>query len=357
VRVYACAQRSVRKMLLSLCDAVVQLGPDLHIQGPSPQLASLLLATGGGCMLDGADFTARIATEQDRDRFKSKIAEAAARLEFSEPGGLSSTPPLHMHLRDSTGAFVSVEIFHVHFPDLDGLEEKPCHLIGLREEQSFAREMAGAAEPLPQIIGRQEQGAASVTTSSNSSGTFTMPLALQELEEIVFHIDALSLELPVQQVNFKFAAPSEDRSFHDDVPKLCNYLPDAVKDKLVYWIQGQANASFSSHDVGESDFGVIDFQLPGGPMLRGESAVFELLNIEDSGLEDLPATVTIRGFWQHRHRHSNGRRRRSKQAHLIAIEEVPSTGSRAIESCRHPELIEVEALQSRDVKPSCVVQL
>lgn len=121
------AEVTVRRLLSALCDAVVTLGPDLRISARAPKLANLLLQGRSTTALEGVLFLDFMACS-DQDRFKQFLARAPdhadSRLD-PEPA-----QALNVHLRDSSGITVQVQLFHSHFMDLS---DKIGHLIGICE--------------------------------------------------------------------------------------------------------------------------------------------------------------------------------------------------------------------------------
>jgi len=121
------AEVTVRRLLSALCDAVVTLGPDLRISARAPKLANLLLQGRSTTALEGVLFLDFMACS-DQDRFKQFLARAPdhadSRLD-PEPA-----QALNVHLRDSSGITVQVQLFHSHFQDLS---DKIGHLIGICE--------------------------------------------------------------------------------------------------------------------------------------------------------------------------------------------------------------------------------
>jgi len=118
---------TVRRLLSGLCDAVVALGPDLHISARAPKLANLLLKHHSASALEGANFLQFMA-ESDQLRFRDFIARAPDHAEMTtdpEPA-----QALNVHLNDSAGGTVQVQLFHSNFTDLN---DKISHLIGICE--------------------------------------------------------------------------------------------------------------------------------------------------------------------------------------------------------------------------------
>lgn len=112
------SESTVRELLLALCDAEVCLGADLRMSGPSASLAALLLDRGGN--LDGRSFF-DLVHAADRERF---VAFLARKVEDC------LAHSLHLHLIDSGGMLVSVQLFHSGFEDFKGAT---WHLLGICE--------------------------------------------------------------------------------------------------------------------------------------------------------------------------------------------------------------------------------
>lgn len=124
------AEVTARRLLSALCDAVVTLGPDLRISAHAPKLANLLLEGHSTQALKDAHFLDFMAGT-DQDRFRDFMSRAP------DPGeegldlfDLEPAQALNVHLQNSSGSAVHVQLFHSHFYDLNG---QVSHLIGICE--------------------------------------------------------------------------------------------------------------------------------------------------------------------------------------------------------------------------------
>mmetsp|Transcript_90670 Transcript_90670/g.163650 ORF Transcript_90670/g.163650 Transcript_90670/m.163650 type:complete len:441 (-) Transcript_90670:29-1351(-) len=138
-------ERSSRRLLSVLCEAVVTLGPDLRIAGSCQNLCHMLMAGFGsrGKGLTGALFTSFLAPG-DRQRFEDFI-HGWRQIDdtLSDCSGTSTKyrPPgsLQVHLRDAGGLLFPVDLFHVINPNSDDTSAPTSHLIGIKEEQGPQR--------------------------------------------------------------------------------------------------------------------------------------------------------------------------------------------------------------------------
>jgi len=107
-------------LLNRLCDCLFQLGPNLEIMEPCPNLAAMLFLTDGR-PLQGSCFCDYLARE-DQERFVA----ALGRHDFeAESSGI-----LPLHLRDAQRCDVQVHVYYTSFRDEDG---SPYHIIGIVE--------------------------------------------------------------------------------------------------------------------------------------------------------------------------------------------------------------------------------
>ncbi|CAE8741892.1 unnamed protein product [Polarella glacialis] len=138
-------ERSSKKLLSVLCEAVVTLGPDLRIAGSCRNLSHMLMAGFGSRSggLRGALFTSLLA-QGDRQRFEDFIHGFPMiddALSDSSGTSTDSRPPgsLRVHLRDAGGLHFLVDIFHVTIPNSDDTSTSASHLIGIKEEPGAPR--------------------------------------------------------------------------------------------------------------------------------------------------------------------------------------------------------------------------
>ncbi|CAE8675623.1 unnamed protein product [Polarella glacialis] len=170
-----------RRLLSAMCDAQVFLGPDLTIAGSTEQFSRLLMTqpsmTNQG--FQGVPFQNFVA-EADKARFQRFIEEDSFLMGNAD--AMNSPPParsLHASLRDSASLQFSVEILHVRFLDADN---QPRHLLGIREEDSFARLLPPHESAVGQGVGQvtvttpnKREGLSSVSSSSSSASSAERP--------------------------------------------------------------------------------------------------------------------------------------------------------------------------------------
>ncbi|CAE8626872.1 unnamed protein product, partial [Polarella glacialis] len=174
-----------RRLLSAMCDAQVFLGPDLTIAGSTEQFSRLLMTqpsmTNQG--FQGVPFQDFVA-EADKARFQRFIEE-----DFFLMGNTDAmnSPPqarsLHASLRDSASLQFPVEILHVRFLDADN---QPRHLLGIREEDSFARLLPPHESAVGQDVSQvtfttpnKREGLSSVSSPSSSASSAERPGRLE----------------------------------------------------------------------------------------------------------------------------------------------------------------------------------
>jgi len=163
---------NVRRLLSGLCDAVVALGPDLHISSRAPKLANLLQKQHAPTALEGTLFLDLLA-ESDHMRFRNFMARACDLSEMmADP---EPAQALNVHLANSAGALVQVQLFHSSFSDLN---DRISHLIGICEIRDLST-------PCSSRVGSNRHlnvGSSSLDCLSDSSmpsGSFTSDLSRQ----------------------------------------------------------------------------------------------------------------------------------------------------------------------------------
>jgi len=118
-------ERSATQELLHLvCDAVVELNEDLRIVEDVPKFAAMVTPGPSGTVVRGAELQQYMAKEEDRQRFQQLMTT------YADSDGSSLPKALHASLRDSLGNLVNVEMFYVHFQDID---LRRHYFVGIRE--------------------------------------------------------------------------------------------------------------------------------------------------------------------------------------------------------------------------------
>ncbi|CAE7413966.1 unnamed protein product [Symbiodinium pilosum] len=145
-------------MLAVLCDAQVLLGEDLKIISHDRGLAQLLMSCSSPFALEGRAFLDFMAP-RDTQRFQVFI-ESAIKVAADtgiDSGQLENLPPftqasrsrmppptsLLVHITDSHGLLVAVELFHICVPGPNG---KRGHFIGISEAESNASATASNSD-------------------------------------------------------------------------------------------------------------------------------------------------------------------------------------------------------------------
>jgi len=132
-------RQACRRLLSSVCDAVVELDDELRIAEEAPHLGAWLLH--GRKSLMGLKLEQLLYSKGEKRLFH----EEATRSQGEE----NMCAAFHLKLRDSTGSAVPAECFHVKFHS--GLGNH--HLLGLREsvEKSPPGKLALSASPEAQV--------------------------------------------------------------------------------------------------------------------------------------------------------------------------------------------------------------
>ncbi|OLP93102.1 hypothetical protein AK812_SmicGene25024 [Symbiodinium microadriaticum] len=195
-------QSAARRMLAVLCDAQVLLGPDLNIISHDRGLAQLLMSS---CSpLEGRAFVDFMAP-RDIHRFKAFIESAvkvaaATGLDASLHKSVTRRPyvppptSLLVHITDSHGLLVAVELFHICVPGPTG---ERAHFIGISEAESNRSATAS----------NSDTGSASVRSSHRTPPPTTCR-HLEDSEEV------MTLKTLQRQ---QAAARSGDGFFHPDL--------------------------------------------------------------------------------------------------------------------------------------------
>eukprot|EP00930_Biecheleria_cincta_P065755 TRINITY_DN5163_c0_g1_i3.p1 TRINITY_DN5163_c0_g1~~TRINITY_DN5163_c0_g1_i3.p1 ORF type:complete len:579 (-),score=67.42 TRINITY_DN5163_c0_g1_i3:200-1936(-) len=116
-------EKAMRRLLTMTYDVVTQVGEQFIIQQDTPELSAFLMR-GADRSAKGDDLMDYLYSDSDREKFNELIRNDATQ-------DTSAGVPIHVNLRDSSGAPVAAEIFHSRFLDMD---DKTQHLVGIREK-------------------------------------------------------------------------------------------------------------------------------------------------------------------------------------------------------------------------------
>eukprot|EP00747_Dinoflagellata_sp_TGD_P149577 gnl/TRDRNA2_/TRDRNA2_177028_c0_seq2.p1 gnl/TRDRNA2_/TRDRNA2_177028_c0~~gnl/TRDRNA2_/TRDRNA2_177028_c0_seq2.p1 ORF type:complete len:565 (+),score=48.48 gnl/TRDRNA2_/TRDRNA2_177028_c0_seq2:56-1750(+) len=193
------AKETVQSLLSVMCDAVVHLNTDLQICGPTPKLAALLLHNQS---LDGRSFLG-LMPATDSERFLSHVCG-------TEPKNHAQS--LNVQLKDSSGDFLEVRMFHASFRDLIG--GQGGHVIGLSDlsaQNESSRPPQEATADEMHIVSPGRAGSASARSSSSwgdEASDVVMPLANTALchkhPEVTVSFDALTEDLMIVDCSTAF---------------------------------------------------------------------------------------------------------------------------------------------------------
>ncbi|CAE7221900.1 unnamed protein product [Symbiodinium natans] len=207
---------AARRMLAVLCDAQVLLGPDLKIISHDRGLAQLLMSSCSPFALEGRAFLDFMAP-RDIHRFEVFIESAIKVADEGQgdgdgqyghgdvPSGMPSgrsviAPPtsLLVHISDSHGLLVAVELFHICVPA--GPNGVRGHFIGISEAESNASATAS----------NSDTGSGSVRSSHRTDRTAPLNAARhsEESQEV--------MTLKTLQMRPQAVARSAEGMFHPD---------------------------------------------------------------------------------------------------------------------------------------------
>lgn len=154
------SQATTLSLLSMICDAVVHLRQDFTLREPCPRLSALLLRSP---TLNDVPFK-RYLSEMDVERFEQFAAESSKSL-------LGQARSLHVHLRDSLGSLVPVQIFMTSYQDL---EDTTNHLIGVTEESNEVAQaqripdVSHVTPQLPDVVFKSDESGSERSHSTRS---------------------------------------------------------------------------------------------------------------------------------------------------------------------------------------------
>lgn len=150
-RMFREVETTAKNLLAALCDAVVHLSSNLSMSDSSPQLKALLLHARH---LKGHSFV-DLLEESDRPRFEESM-ETVSRRACARAAADEVIPAvlLHVHMRDTLGTRISVQLFAAALLEVDG---SSGFLVGIRELSRDADDNFPVAPhmnaPSPSIVG------------------------------------------------------------------------------------------------------------------------------------------------------------------------------------------------------------
>jgi len=145
------SQLSAASSLLRLtCDAVIELDNDLRMTEDSPELAYMLMRSGPGATLKGANFLDFMVPDDAlrvQDILGSEARPSDSSLAIS-PGRQIMARAFHTRFIDSYNTKICMEVFQVRYSKLD---DQKCYLLGLRDftdVKPLAGDHSGTADSL-----------------------------------------------------------------------------------------------------------------------------------------------------------------------------------------------------------------
>ncbi|CAE8606134.1 unnamed protein product [Polarella glacialis] len=320
-------ERSSKKLLSVLCEAVVTLGPDLRIAGSCRNLSHMLMAGFGSRSggLRGALFTSLLA-QGDRQRFEDFIHGfpcSAGRMiddALSDSSGTStdSRPPgsLRVHLRDAGGLHFLVDIFHVTIPNSDDTSTSASHLIGIKEEPGAPRlpellppsvfpgldlapgvhQADDAWSSSPSATGQEletshpqrltkallaAQGGTPTASGSLSQATSRSEASgaaeLKEIESISLTFDLMSPGFTIREARIRFQPRSDGAG---QLPCVQNWVPQSCWQTLRTWVQAQYNAVSDGKVMPQPELPSVEMLSPSRPndLLHVQQTLLEMVH-------------------------------------------------------------------------------
>lgn len=229
-------QKAVRALLSVLCDAELQLTPELSIWDPSAKVVQLLAPQRRCGELHGAAFTDFVAAP-DRERFQEFLTASA---------GSSVPTSLMLQLHDATGYAFPAEIFVARLPDL--AEERPgSHLIGIKDCGQGGREAIEAVLPQGTTFGpgcppKPASRAKSTVSSEGTSVDRRVAIALPELQaELRF--DPLDPGMPIRELRASFRHGTDEATGEQMQPPSLDawFYGSSCQKRLRDWVQENCN--------------------------------------------------------------------------------------------------------------------
>ncbi|CAK0800741.1 unnamed protein product, partial [Prorocentrum cordatum] len=178
--------RAARAILAGICDAVVELGPDLKLAHCSESLAALLMINPLRNKT-GASMLAILATEADREKFFQEVTSSTSSDKICKA--------FHVNMRDTRGILVHVEMFCVRFDSGEGRES---YLLGLREFWDAASAGGAQQQELPRSVLTSGVQSSLHLSAEERSGLGTSEVESSQLStvpELAVWFDALSPKL------------------------------------------------------------------------------------------------------------------------------------------------------------------
>lgn len=277
-----CAHHGMHKLLSTLCDAVLRLGPELHVTNSTPQLLHLLGHQQGSYSsidhtLDGSSFISLIASKSDQRRFQKFISDSRSHMTAAQAeGGPPALIPLHM--QDAHGRQIPVEVFHAHLPDA---EQRPGHLLGIRlvgelptvdasdtspeSTLQHVREHASATLDLRSGLSaalprRRISSRASSKSSASLESVLTYQQApLSQIANVSFVVDAFDPKLRISACTVHLVENNEDTPTYG----ILDCIPNkAEAQQFLTMLQANLNAHALGFSSDCLEAGPLHLQLP-----------------------------------------------------------------------------------------------
>eukprot|EP00929_Paragymnodinium_shiwhaense_P056820 TRINITY_DN28451_c0_g2_i1.p1 TRINITY_DN28451_c0_g2~~TRINITY_DN28451_c0_g2_i1.p1 ORF type:complete len:712 (+),score=80.03 TRINITY_DN28451_c0_g2_i1:78-2138(+) len=245
--------RTAKDILNMMCDAVVECtGKQLLIKGACPKLETLTFRQGVGDYLDETSFL-HLVSELDRDRLLTELRKS-----------LNATFSMHIHLLDSAGFRIPVQIFVASLHAWNGLRN---YVIGIREEgDEGEHQNFGMPSFVPTGRARRQQNSQDGLSSPSESLDNLENQSATESEEAPTELSLSLLRPPFEghsEASLLWVEPTSSLSIVGYSRAFLNtfgpsfgqvgidfaaWLPDAQADSFVCWVRsahvsGQATMS------------------------------------------------------------------------------------------------------------------
>eukprot|EP00928_Gymnodinium_smaydae_P027538 TRINITY_DN21271_c0_g4_i1.p1 TRINITY_DN21271_c0_g4~~TRINITY_DN21271_c0_g4_i1.p1 ORF type:complete len:630 (-),score=36.91 TRINITY_DN21271_c0_g4_i1:140-1771(-) len=270
-------ERSLRRVLSAMCDAVACLDQEFKVLEPVPKLAGLLLKCADESAYQGTSFLDLVSNE-DKQLIVDCLSETTPQLP-NDPIVTDHllAPTFHIHLKDALGLLVPVQIFYSHFMDID---DRSCFMVGIRDSGDVTQKIPPPSQSPPEptfaVVKRSRACLSSVCEMGQDVSEYDSSseyLQGENIEGTTFVcVDAMTLALKILSSSADFAAlggPSDlRRGLMRWIPseREANHFRDAI--------QSAVNNKYN-HGVFPSDDKLYQFTLrPPGLKKMGRLLTF-----------------------------------------------------------------------------------
>lgn len=252
------SEEVVQSLLSMMCDAVVTLTPDLNFRDACPRIASLLLrADLSGAPRSDQSFSKYLAP-LDVPRFEDFMAQSSNDEQL--------TRCIHVHLLDSLGTRVPVQIFHTRMTDSEGAQS---HVLGVVEDMD--RNPRNSKEGVTSSAASHGTSFHSPLTSWGPLGKVSVVLRTKLFWEVLH-------ESPASRTFFGFGMSSDPEEFINRFQQ---------PRRLLHWMKYlHTMACCGRVDHPRLAFGVVNFFNPSAGSSYSGSLRGRIIKYPEGGEED-----------------------------------------------------------------------